>query len=85
MKKVRNLIKKRNAKVPLLVAKDENGCAYSLGFCDFDSGGGGSFLVILGAKRGLREEKEQPTGFDGSWFYTVNKGTFVKVLPGLEE
>ena len=40
LKTVRNSIKKRNAKVPLLVAKDENGCAYSLGFCDFDSGGG---------------------------------------------
>ena len=53
--------------MPLLVAKDENGCAYSLGFCDFDSGGG-SFLVILGAKWGCPGGEEQKTGFAGPWF-----------------
>ena len=84
MKKVRNLIKTRNAKVPLLVAKDENGCAYSLGFCDFDNGGG-SFLVILGTEKEVREGGEQATAFEAYQFYTGFKAIFVKVLPALEE
>ena len=68
--------------MPLLVAKDENGCAYSLGFCDFDNGGG-SFLVILGREKGAPGGERQPAVFGGIRFYTAFKGVFVKMLLAL--